>query len=91
MLVRFKNQWGCDLILCHRRSKHTIVGYKDDLYIFGGDNGLVKAPYFNFFLLWNDADSNVNFYNFKKEHVEWLTKVWCQRKVLGKVCADCSY
>lgn len=30
---------SCDEFVGYKRSKHTIVGYKDDLYIFGGDNG----------------------------------------------------
>ncbi|RWS21527.1 leucine-zipper-like transcriptional regulator 1, partial [Leptotrombidium deliense] len=37
------NQWrrcqDCDEFVGSRRSKHTIVSYKDAIYVFGGDNG----------------------------------------------------
>lgn len=27
-------------MFCFRRSKHTVVAYKDAIYVFGGDNGI---------------------------------------------------
>ena len=30
------------LVLVHRRSKHTVVAYRDAIYVFGGDNGWVS-------------------------------------------------
>lgn len=29
----------CDQFVGARRSKHTVVAYKDAIYVFGGDNG----------------------------------------------------
>jgi len=29
----------CHSLLCYRRSKHTVVAYKEAIYVFGGDNG----------------------------------------------------
>ena len=29
----------CDEFVGARRSKHTVVAYKDAVYVFGGDNG----------------------------------------------------
>ena len=29
----------CDEFVGTRRSKHTVVAYKDAIYVFGGDNG----------------------------------------------------
>ena len=29
----------CPSVHAHRRSKHTVVAYKDGIYVFGGDNG----------------------------------------------------
>ena len=42
-----KNYWSCTFLSCNlkhlsdfrRRSKHTVVAYKDAIYVFGGDNG----------------------------------------------------
>ena len=30
---------ACDEFVGARRSKHTVVSYKDAVYVFGGDNG----------------------------------------------------
>ena len=30
---------ACDEFVGARRSKHTVVAYKDAVYVFGGDNG----------------------------------------------------
>lgn len=30
---------GLAMIVCFSRSKHTVVSYKDAIYVFGGDNG----------------------------------------------------
>lgn len=36
---RWRRMPECDEFVGARRSKHTIVGYKDAIYVFGGDNG----------------------------------------------------
>lgn len=36
---KWKRMPSCDEFVGARRSKHTIIAYKDDLYVFGGDNG----------------------------------------------------
>lgn len=36
---KWKRLPSCDEFVGSRRSKHTIVAYTDDLYVFGGDNG----------------------------------------------------
>ncbi|XP_076453190.1 leucine-zipper-like transcriptional regulator 1 isoform X2 [Babylonia areolata] len=36
---RWKRMPECDEFVGARRSKHTVVAYKDALYVFGGDNG----------------------------------------------------
>ncbi|XP_060530109.1 leucine-zipper-like transcriptional regulator 1 [Cylas formicarius] len=36
---RWKRMPECDEFVGARRSKHTVVAYKDAIYVFGGDNG----------------------------------------------------
>ncbi|KAL0099828.1 hypothetical protein PUN28_019914 [Cardiocondyla obscurior] len=36
---RWQRMPECDEFVGARRSKHTIVAHKDDIYVFGGDNG----------------------------------------------------
>ncbi|CAG7833679.1 unnamed protein product [Allacma fusca] len=36
---RWKKMPDCDEFVGARRSKHTVVAYKDAIYVFGGDNG----------------------------------------------------
>ncbi|PIK58930.1 putative leucine-zipper-like transcriptional regulator 1, partial [Apostichopus japonicus] len=36
---RWKRMPACDEFVGARRSKHTVVAYKDAIYVFGGDNG----------------------------------------------------
>lgn len=36
---RWKCMPECDEFVGARRSKHTVVAYKDAIYVFGGDNG----------------------------------------------------
>ncbi|CAG0890166.1 unnamed protein product [Cyprideis torosa] len=36
---RWKKMPECDEFVGTRRSKHTVVAYKDAIYVFGGDNG----------------------------------------------------
>uniref|UniRef100_A0A452QSQ1 Leucine zipper like post translational regulator 1 n=1 Tax=Ursus americanus TaxID=9643 RepID=A0A452QSQ1_URSAM len=36
---RWRRLPPCDEFVGARRSKHTVVAYKDAIYVFGGDNG----------------------------------------------------
>lgn len=36
---KWKRMPECDEFVGARRSKHTVVAYKDAIYVFGGDNG----------------------------------------------------
>ena len=36
---RWRKMPACDEFVGARRSKHTVVAYKDAVYVFGGDNG----------------------------------------------------
>ena len=36
---RWRKMPACDEFVGARRSKHTVVSYKDAVYVFGGDNG----------------------------------------------------
>lgn len=36
---KWKREGECDEFVGARRSKHTVVAYKDAIYVFGGDNG----------------------------------------------------
>ena len=36
---RWRKMPECDEFVGARRSKHTVVAYKDCVYVFGGDNG----------------------------------------------------
>ena len=36
---RWRKMPACDEFVGARRSKHTVIAYKDAVYVFGGDNG----------------------------------------------------
>lgn len=38
-ILQWKRMLECDEFVGARRSKHTVVAYKDAIYVFGGDNG----------------------------------------------------
>lgn len=51
-----------------RRSKHTVVAYRDAIYVFGGDNGCVFVfPYFSYTLKHTEG-SHMGDYFFQQEH-----------------------
>ena len=39
LIARWRKMPACDEFVGARRSKHTVVSYKDAVYVFGGDNG----------------------------------------------------
>ena len=39
LVFRWRKMPACDEFVGARRSKHTVVSYKDAVYVFGGDNG----------------------------------------------------
>lgn len=38
-ILQWKRMPECDKFVGERRNKHTVVAYKDAIYVFGGDNG----------------------------------------------------
>lgn len=38
-ILQWKQMPECDVFVGARRNKHTVVAYKDAIYVFGGDNG----------------------------------------------------
>lgn len=72
-------------VVSHRRSKHTVVAYRDAIYVFGGDNGWVLpvtgiCPYCKLHCIIIQP-----FVVQQEEHVKWFAAVWCEGLLMVSV------
>lgn len=64
-----------------RRSKHTVVAYRDAIYVFGGDNGCVGLDWYYFS---SDQQALYFFYLIRKNMLNDLLRFdvkdcsWCR-------------
>uniref|UniRef100_A0A8B9JPP2 Leucine-zipper-like transcription regulator 1 n=1 Tax=Astyanax mexicanus TaxID=7994 RepID=A0A8B9JPP2_ASTMX len=92
---RWRRLPPCDEFVGARRSKHTVVAYRDAIYVFGGDNGSTDLIYTGELALGGytgDIYSNSNLKN-KNDLFEYkfATGQWTEWKVEGRLVARSAH